>query len=283
MGHVAAGLLHGLDSNRPFQIVQDKDFWHYAADKPQRRGNKPPVCPTGDMFCYFLPLGACNATAVDTLNTRPKGRPLIPWAREYATRQQRWLRREVYDYLSNHSPKIDLPCAAIHVRRADVVLHGKYARKYFPISKYLEMLQEKVRDANYTNILLFTDDQNAIEEAESLHPSYNWMYLNRTRHRGSTGGFENQIPSGSPKDEVIVILAILRLAQKCDVLVHSTSSFATVIYDSMVESGRDIKRLQIDSDYKGRLHVNNSKTEIELKEYINKTLTSTQQVVDKNI
>lgn len=267
INHVAAGLLHGLDTDRSFQIVQDIDFWHYTALKPQYRGDKKPVCPTGDLFCYFLPIGICNATSVDTLNTRPRG-ALLPWAREYSTRAQQWLRHEVYEYMNRNAPTINTPCAALHVRRADVVLHGKFSRKYFPISKYIELLQKKVPDKNYTNILLFTDDQNAVDEAETLHPEYNWMYLNRTRHRGSSGGFENQIPSGSPKDEVVSILVTFNLAQKCDVLVHTTSAFAIAIYNSMVETGRDIKLLQIDEDYKGRLHVNNSNTEMELKEYV---------------
>jgi hypothetical protein len=267
INHVAAGLLHGLDTDRSFQIVQDVDFWHYAALKPQYRGDDKPFCPTGDLFCYFLPIGICNATSVDTMNTRPRG-ALIPWAREFSTRPQQWLRHEVYEYMNQNAPSINTPCAALHVRRADVVLHGKFSRKYFPISKYIELLQEKVPDKSYTNILLFTDDQNAVDEAETLHPEYNWMYLNRTRHRGSSGGFENQIPSGSPKDEVVSILVTFRLAQKCDVLVHTTSSFATAIYNSMLETGRDIKLLQIDEDYKGRLHVNNSNTEMELKEYV---------------
>jgi len=269
INHVAAGLLHGLDTDRSFQIVQDIDFWHYTALKPQYRGDKKPVCPTGDLFCYFLPIGICNATSVDTLNTRPTG-ALLPWAREYSTRPQQWLRHEVYKsiYKNKNVPNINTPCAVLHVRRADVVLHGRFSRKYFPISKYIELLQRKVPEKNYTNILLFTDDQNAVDEAETLHPEYNWMYLNRTRHRGSSGGFENQIPSGSPKDEVVSILVTFHLAQKCDVLVHTTSSFASAIYNSMVETGRDIKLLQIDEDYKGRLHVNNSNTEMELREYV---------------
>jgi len=261
-GNVASGLVHGLEINRPFQIVQDVDFWHYAAEKKIRRGDKPPICPSGDMFCYFLPIGACKPNQVDKFSTRAKG-PLIPWATEYATRQQQWLRREVYDYVSNNAPAVSAPCAAVHVRRADVVLHNKYSRKYFPISSYLDLLRDET-GRNWTNILLFTDDQNAIEEAEEFHPEYNWKYLNKTRHRGSSGGWENQIPSGSPKDEVIAILSIFQLAQRCDVFVHSTSGFSTTIYESMLQTGRDIIRLQIDSDYRGRLNVNNSKTELEL-------------------
>jgi len=261
-GNVASGLVHGLETNRPFQIVQDVDFWHYAAEKKIRRGDKPPVCPSGDMFCYFLPIGACQPNQVDKFSTRAKG-PLIPWATEYAKRQQQWLRREVYDYVSNNAPDISAPCAAIHVRRADVVLHNKFSRKYFPISSYLDLLRDET-GKNWTNILLFTDDQNAIEEAEEFYPEYNWKYLNKTRHRGSSGGWENQIPSGSPKDEVIAILSIFQLAQRCDVFVHSTSGFSTTIYENMLQTGRNIIRLQIDADYRGRLDVNNTKTELEL-------------------
>eukprot|EP00979_Chaetoceros_neogracilis_P006359 scaffold1288_cov286-Chaetoceros_neogracile.AAC.6 len=278
-GHVASGLIYGLDTNRVFHIIQDSDYWHYAAEKKERRGDEPPVCPSGDMFCYFLPIASadCKSTPVDNFTTRAVG-PLIPWATEFGTRQQQWLRRQVYDYLEQRAPKIETPCAALHVRRADVVLHGKFSRKYFPISEYLDLLQvhsssesrqgrgsnEGGKALNWTNIILFTDDQNAVEEAETHHPQYVWKHLNKTRHRGSSGGWENQIPSGSPKDEVIAILAILQIAQKCDVLVHSQSGFADVIYNAMVKSERNVTRLKIDNSYVGRLNANNSQTEVEL-------------------
>ncbi len=298
IANVASGLVYGMETNRPFQIKQHVGHWHYTFPKIGKRTNMKPVCPNGDFFCYFLPISSCPAQeTIDPISTRAKGK-YIKWATEYVTRQKQWIRKEVYDYLKQKAPEVTTPCVALHVRRADVVLHSKKSRKYFPISSYINLLNDyeqshdsksnsnnndgkeskvkenvQVKNGNATrctnattrNILLFTDDQNAIEEAKEFYPTYNWMYLNKTRHRGSSGGFENQLPSGSPKEEVIALLAIFQLAQKCNILVHTQSGFAFSIYDSMVRTGRDVVRLQVDSDFRGRFHLNNTNSELELK------------------
>jgi hypothetical protein len=117
----------------------------------------------------------------------------------------------MFDYLkSDNVPTLadndSDACSVIHVRRADVVLHKRDSRKYFPISEYLKRLPNEHKKPGST-ILLLMDDANAIEEAHEFYPQINWKYLNRTRHRGTEGGWENQTPSKSPKMEVIVILA----------------------------------------------------------------------------
>ena len=76
-----------------------------------------------------------------------------------------------------------------------------------------------------TNIFLLTDGATAIDEAHEFYPDTNWIYFNRTRFRGSAGGWENQIPSNSPKAEVVTLLATLQLVCLCDTIVHGISFF----------------------------------------------------------
>ena len=114
-----------------------------------------PVCPTGDFFCYFLPITSCPAQeTIDPISTRPRGE-YMTWATEYVTRQRQWIRKEVYDYLKHKAPEVATPCAALHVRRADVVLHNKHSRKYFPISSYINLLndyeQQRHKNSNKSN------------------------------------------------------------------------------------------------------------------------------------
>jgi hypothetical protein len=141
--------------------------------------------------------------------------------------------------------KIKTPCTAIHVRRTDVVLHAEFSRKYRKIEEYVNALEKGTK-----NILLLTDDQNAIEEAQALFSEYNWMHIDRPRHRGVEGGWENQIPSDDPKLEVIVLLSIFRLVKKCSVLVHTQSNFAKVLEGEMQDTwGKDFYRVNLDDVY----------------------------------
>ena len=189
--NVVDSLKYALDSGNPVQFfVEEGSAWHYAGKKDASR----PVCESKDMYCYFLNLSRCPAIpdqpyegdflSEDFQLHRGVGR----WLLEYATRKQTWLRREVYEF----SKKIEIttPCTVMHVRRTDIVLHEEWARKYRKIEEYVNALDNSTR-----NILLLTDDQNAIEEAKTLYPEYNWMYIDRPRHRGAEGGWENQIPS----------------------------------------------------------------------------------------
>lgn len=189
------------------------------------------------------------------------------WLKDYLTRPQQWLRKAIYDYLRDEAPQVPTPCIAIHVRRADVVLHDDHSRKYFQIKDYLRKIEADsdarglLRDGN--NILLFTDDANAIDEAHVLHPNYNWVYLNRTRHRGSSGGWENQVPSQDPRKEVVMLLSILELAKKCDAFAYTSSNYADVIRDAMLSTGRSIRLLRADEGLEIH-HSNHSLSEAEL-------------------
>lgn len=137
---------------------------------------------------------------------------------------------------------VTTPCTVMHVRRSDVVLHTTRARQYFALSDYVKWLRRN------DTIFLLTDDANAIEEAFEFHPNLKWTFLNRTRFRGTEGGWENQTPSRSPKREVVVIMALLRLVQRCDTLIHTSSGFARMLARAMQPTLRT--RIQIDSHMK---------------------------------
>ena len=220
------------------------------------------------------------------------------------------MRRHVLEYIAANASDMVLPypdekqeasdekeqdasdCAVIHIRRTDVVLHQGSSRKYFAVDEYLKELREhnQTHIKNIKNILLFTDDANAIDEAIEFHPEYNWMYLKKKRHRGSEGGWENQVPGDSPEEEMIAMQAIFRLAQQCNVLVHTKSGFSEVIYDSMVATGRPILRLRPDDKDGYRVkHSKHTESEEQLKSLLeerrhrNENLTLSSSVVAKNM
>jgi hypothetical protein len=147
--------------------------------------------------------------------------PTINWLVEYVTRIQSWLRKEVYQYYISRI-QLQTPCTVFHVRRSDIQGHG--LRKYHKIDEYIQALETKGK--LHKNILLLTDDQNAIDEAESVFPNYNWAYFNRTRFRGNEGGWENHIPSRDPKLEVLVILSTFRAVRECDSIAMTHGNFA---------------------------------------------------------
>jgi hypothetical protein len=217
--------------------------WHYAGKKD---GSKA-VCPEKSLNCYFLKLSRCepkpenviNGPIYTGLNGFSVNEKLGGWAYEYATRPQAWLRRAVY----NHTQSISLaaPCTVIHVRRSDVVLHTGFVRKYHTIKEYMKKGGKEITN----HIFLLTDDHNAISEAESQYPDYNWIYFNRPRHRGSEGGWESQIPSDDPKHEVLTILSTMQLVRQCEVFIHSRSSFTQYVLKEM-EDYHSIKHFDLD-------------------------------------
>jgi hypothetical protein len=243
--------MYALETKKPFQIEllpkDRKTGWHYAALKGD---GSNAVCERKDMFCYFLPISGCEPTEIKKVGglAATMTHQTQRWLFEYATRPQQWLRKRVFDYLETKAPVPDKPCAVMHVRRADVVLHGGWSRKYFAIEDYLRSLRQA--NVNYKNILLLTDDANALDEALEFHPDYSWTFLNRTRHKGAEGGWENQIPSKDPAEEVITIMATFKLVQQCNAIVHGESNFSDLLYDSMVRSGQSVKRVRVDQGHK---------------------------------
>jgi len=160
----------------------------------------------------------------------------------------------------------------IHVRRADVVLHGKFSRRYHPIREYVDALCEDERRLKGEEggassatvcpellrqkpLLLLTDDSNAIKEALAQYPQLKWQYIDRPRHRGSEGGWENQIPSGDPASEVVALHAAFTLARRCNVIVHTKSNLADYLYAVMTLANPMTRRLDLDRDRPhGKIH-----------------------------
>ena len=143
--NVVDALVNAYKTGIPAQVHVVEDAWHYAGKK----GGSRPVCDSKDMYCYFLNMTRCKPNIEmlyegtfirdDYALYRGIGR----WLLEYATRQQTWLRREVYEFSKN--VKIQTPCTAMHVRRTDVVLHDENARKYRKIEEYVSALDNSRR------------------------------------------------------------------------------------------------------------------------------------------
>ena len=244
--NVVDGLKHAYDTGIPTEMHVMEGAWHYSGKKDASK----PVCESKDMYCYFLPLTSCAAnprrpyegTFISDAYDIQQG--IGRWLLEFATRQQTWLRHEVYKF-SKRRIRIKTPCTAMHVRRSDIVLHEEFARKYRKIKEYVKALEKGTK-----NILLLTDDQNAIEEAQSLFPEYNWIFVDRPRHRGAEGGWENQIPSNDPKLEVIVLLSIFREVKKCSSFIHTQSNFAKVLQGEIQDAwGEDFYRVNLDEGF----------------------------------
>ena len=107
-----------------------------------------------------------------------------------------------------------------------------------------------------------TDDANAIMEATTEFPDYNWMYVERPRFRAAEGGFEMQLPSLDPVHETVVILTEFQLARQCPHFVHSYSTFASQIWSEIKFGGINhevVSRIQIDEGsqiFSGESHAN---------------------------
>ncbi|KAL7573644.1 hypothetical protein ACA910_008773 [Epithemia clementina (nom. ined.)] len=176
------------------------------------------------------------------------------------------------------------PCTVLHVRRSDVVAHNEWSRRYHSISEYLNqtdanLFMRKKYGTNttfplYKNMLLLTDDDNAIKEAMTEHPHFHWMYLNRPRWKGAEGGWENQLASNDPLMEVVIILATFRMAATCDSLVHSNGKFGKLLAMKIKENKNGMV-WNIDSGKANVYNANNSKT-ISVSEKYNRAITSKQ-------
>jgi len=175
-------------------------------------------------------------------NSQPSFAPIRNvWFLEYIIRQQTWLRKAVYDF--SKTINLTMPCSVIHVRRGDIVLHSNVSRRYIPLEEYVNKASQEITP----NVFLLTDDDNAIREARSKFPHLNWIVIDRPRFKGKEGGWENHIPSNDPKMEVIVLLTIFRMVQKCNVLIHSRSNLSDYIAAIMrTARGRKFRRVNLD-------------------------------------
>ena len=257
--NIQASLVKAMEDGIPL-IMKAKRPWHYAANK---NDSSAKTCSAGDTTCYFLPYHGCgsldelenstNVTIVDPmveLNRGSISREIGSGAYSFMSRKQLWLRRAVFDYKKQFKSKYaeqeeETDCTVIHVRRSDVVLHLKATRRYYPVADYVKLIPDEKRK---NPIFLLTDDSNAIEEALEFFPDLRWRYFDRPRHKGSSGGWENQTPSRNPAQEVIVLLATFELAQECSTIVHGHSNFAEYIWQhmSLSDQQHNLERFRVD-------------------------------------
>jgi hypothetical protein len=283
MNNVVDGLMRGMETRRPFQVTS-RQPWHYALAKQHRRSSTMALaaastCPTRDMFCYFLPISSCpqqvpptndNGTVVQNEIFYPRlafgddgtaSSRKSRWYWEYATRLQTWMCKSVYDYTQHQirtALPLQTPCTVMHVRRGDVVLHGTSARRYHAIRDYINVTIVNASSSpshQYKlerNILLLTDDDNAIHEALTEFPNdtlHHWMYLNRTRYKAASGGWEQHLPSRNATLEMTILLSTLRLVRHCNSLIKSSSGFGKLILQEMRAANASVWFVNVEDGY----------------------------------
>lgn len=220
------------------------------------------TCPRADFSCYFLPIHSCPHSSIPFGHQRvpdnaPKGDAKLilvekqAFLKAYMTRPHQQWRRKIYDYLHEHLVNLHLlqenkqqKYTAIHVRRTDVALEKRTNRQYFPLKDYIDAANNPLLNvhANSTNarttqpathkntFLLFTDDQTTIDEMSLFSNTTMFVYMNKTRYRGTQGGFAGHIPTNSPADEMVAILAELYIAGTYGHgLVHTKSGYAYLL------------------------------------------------------
>ena len=260
LAHAVDGLLYAVTHRVPVELYLPVP-WQYTTG----RRHQDPVCPTADLDCYFLAHSNCSTKSRRSGGPLEKAHFWVPWKGflgqaswqwmilQYATRAQTWLRHKAVDLAA--TVPLPTPCAVVHVRRADVVLHGRFSRRYHKIAEYMSSVMSSLPPQQQRqlgpHILLLTDDANAIAEAlaynrrHNLH--YQWHYFDRPRHKGPEGGWENQIPSTDPEWEVVVLHATFLLIRRCNLLVHSKSNLADYYYAVMSQANAAVQRIDLDA------------------------------------
>lgn len=191
----------------------------------------------------------------DDRPTQEEEKKQFLWLRNYLLRPRQSMRHKVYKM--KQQLEVKLPCTTIHVRRADVAYAQSPFRRYAAVAEYLEIGQVKKGD----NIVLLTDDESTIDEIHKYHKNdYNWIYFDRPRVRGISGGFEGHLPSGDGATELATIFAELDVATSCDKVVHGVSGFMKELRGMMDADDRNYTSYWINTKvdpkeakkYKGR-------------------------------
>ena len=272
INQIVKGLWAAYNQGRPFQLTKHWEGarWLFATNRTDHWG----YCPTTDMNCYFLEISSCppvyrrndkyNASAVNTVREKQH----YQWVRQYATRPRFQTRRKLHEFMQQRLPVVaDATntnasvtvaadrqsqtrsllynnCTSIHIRRGDVGYPRHPFRRYAAVKEYLEI-------GNITtgsNIVLLTDDQSTIEEVQTYHSQdYRWIYMDRPRNTGVQGGMDGHIPSGNEAQEVLTIMAEVKLASNCNKLVHGHSGFVVTIKDEMDTSGVPYESILLDT------------------------------------
>ena len=239
LSHVARRVLQAFTEDRSYRIfATTTDGWHYA------RG----VCVASDLTCFFEDTTwPCVDVWPPPPSTRGDGnrtvQPTVDDVMWYLTRPLPHVRKAIEKQMSSVGVDVDIPTAAVHVRRSDIVLNKGWDQKgnksapslfrYIPLEEYLTDARAArvLESRRVQQLLLMTDDASVIEEVDGsaralVHWRDKWHWIDRKRFRGAEGGWENHFPADSHFDEVVTILALRELVAQCVVWIGTQSSFA---------------------------------------------------------
>jgi hypothetical protein len=132
------------------------------------------------------------------------------------------------------------PCAVMHVRRGDILLHDGQSRFFLSVANYVHAGRYYLDEFGIKTIFLLTDSQMAIDEALRCEKEYpeicagiNWRYLDKKRWLAGEGGWENPFPSGSSVEELYNIQLEFALAQSCEFTIFGESGYSERVYYHM--------------------------------------------------
>jgi hypothetical protein len=152
------------------------------------------------------------------------------------------LRRKIYEGMKAFNSKEVLggegnPCAVMHVRRGDILLHDGQSRFFLSVANYVHAGRYYLDEFGIKTIFLLTDSQMAIDEALRCEKEYpeicagiNWRYLDKKRWLAGEGGWENPFPSGSSVEELYNIQLEFALAQSCEFTIFGESGYSERVY-----------------------------------------------------
>jgi hypothetical protein len=125
-----------------------------------------------------------------------------------------------------------------------LLLFVPHLYKIYVIFQALEEYLIKGNVSPGSTVLLLTDDQMAIEEAQLLHPAYDWKFWNRTRRRGQTNNRHSHILNDHAR-EFLILLIELELAGQCVKGVHGISNMKDLIQYSMIRKQNGLTNTQL--------------------------------------
>ena len=197
-------------------------WWHQAVGMPRPR------------LKYSIPRRAIRDLADEATPTRMS-------FYSYLFRPNYSLRRRIIQKIKQFDfPGENISCAAMHVRRGDILLHPGQARHYIPLRAYVQSAQAYMNILGIRTILLLTDSQMVIDEAKSCSRDFpdicrniTWRYIEKKRWYAAEGGWENPFPSGNPVEEFTNIQLEFALSQKCDLMIQGNSGFGDLVFNHM--------------------------------------------------
>ena len=142
---------------------------------------------------------------------------------------------------------INLADFTVSLHEIHGTLESSVPHSFYHLYVIFQALEEYLTKGNVTPgdiVLLLTDDQMAIEEAQLLHPAYIWKFWNRTRHRGQTRKRHTHIINDHAH-EFLILLIELELAGQCAKGVHGITNMKLMIRNSMIRKQNGLSKIQL--------------------------------------